>query len=168
MLHSICSFFYVLHIPHNAHNESLKRCKLCHHHLKMGKLRLKKVKQFAEICLLLSGRSQGGSPKKSKDLYTSKLIAKTGLESRFLCLILNFLFFNILFIYCFREGKGGRKRGRETSMCGCFSRTPHWGPGLQPRHVPWLGMNQRPLVHRPVLNPLSHTSQGLNFLNDYP
>ena len=28
-------------------------------------------------------------------------------------------FFKILFIY-FREGNGGKKRGRETSMCGCL------------------------------------------------
>ena len=48
-----------------------------------------------------------------------------------------FLFFKkILFIYLFIEGKGERKRGRETSMCGCFLCTPYWGPGLQPRHVP--------------------------------
>ena len=41
------------------------------------------------------------------------------------------------FIYLiFREGKGGRKRRRETSMCGCLSRAPYWEPGLQPRHVP--------------------------------
>ena len=33
---------------------------------------------------------------------------------------------------------GGRKRGKETSMCGCLSCPPYWGPGLQPRHVPWL------------------------------
>ena len=30
-------------------------------------------------------------------------------------------------IYFQREGKGGR----ETSMCGCLSRTPYWGPGPQ-------------------------------------
>ena len=35
-------------------------------------------------------------------------------------------------------GKGERKRGRETSRCGCLSCTPNWGPGPQPRHVPWL------------------------------
>ena len=50
-----------------------------------------------------------------------------------------FLFFlKILFIYFWREGKWGRKRGREISMCGCLSCVPYWGPGLQPRHVPWL------------------------------
>ena len=45
-----------------------------------------------------------------------------------------FFFFKILFI--FREGEGGRKRARETSMCVCLSCVPYWGPGLQPRHVP--------------------------------
>ena len=25
-------------------------------------------------------------------------------------------------------------------MCGCLSCAPLWGPGLQPRNVPWLGM----------------------------
>ena len=24
-------------------------------------------------------------------------------------------------------------------MCGCLSYAPYWGPGLQPRQVPWLG-----------------------------
>ena len=46
------------------------------------------------------------------------------------------------FIYIFLEGKGGRKKGRETSMCerhiGCLSLLPSWGPGQQPKHVPWL------------------------------
>ena len=40
------------------------------------------------------------------------------------------------FIYSFLEGKGGRKRGKETSMCGCLLCTPYWGPGPQPTHVP--------------------------------
>ena len=42
----------------------------------------------------------------------------------------------ILFIYFQREGQGGRKRGRETSMCSCLSHTPNRGPGPQLRHVP--------------------------------
>ena len=25
-------------------------------------------------------------------------------------------------------------------MCGCLSCAPYWGPGPQPRHVPWLGI----------------------------
>ena len=38
----------------------------------------------------------------------------------------------------FRER--GREEEREISMCGCLSCGPHWGPGLQPRHVPGLGI----------------------------
>ena len=39
------------------------------------------------------------------------------------------------------ERKGGRKRGRETSMCGSLSHAPYWAPGRQPRHTPsWLGI----------------------------
>ena len=40
------------------------------------------------------------------------------------------------FFFFYREEEGGRKTGRETSKCGCFSPTPYWEPGLQPRHVP--------------------------------
>ena len=46
----------------------------------------------------------------------------------------------ILFIF----KKGGRKRGRETSMWGGLSCTPYWEPGSQPRHVPWQESNQWP------------------------
>ena len=52
------------------------------------------------------------------------------------CPLIHFL--KILFIYFWRGEV--RKRGTETSMCGCFSRTPCQGPGLQPRHVLWLGI----------------------------
>ena len=48
----------------------------------------------------------------------------------------NFFFYFIKdFIYLFLDRKEGRKTGRETSMCGCLSCTPYWGPGLQSRHV---------------------------------
>ena len=32
--------------------------------------------------------------------------------------------------FFFRQGKGRRKRGRETSMCGCLLHAPSWGPDL--------------------------------------
>ena len=44
------------------------------------------------------------------------------------------------FIYLVLERGEGREKGRETSMCGCLSCGPYWGPGLQPRRVPWLGI----------------------------
>ena len=30
-------------------------------------------------------------------------------------------------------------------MCGCLSHGPHWGPGPQPRHLPWLGIKPETL-----------------------
>ena len=51
----------------------------------------------------------------------------------------NISFFKRFFLFL-EKGEGGRKRRRETPMCGCLLSTPHWGPGLQPRHVPWLGI----------------------------
>ena len=49
-------------------------------------------------------------------------------------------FFNRFNLFIFREGKRGRRRGRETSMCACLSHTPYWRPGPKPRHVLWLGI----------------------------
>ena len=31
-------------------------------------------------------------------------------------------------------------------MCGCLSHAPYPGPGLQPRHVPWLGIKPTTLL----------------------
>ena len=49
-------------------------------------------------------------------------------------------FLKILFIF---RGEG-RKRGRETSLCGCLFTRSYWGPGLQPRLMCWLGINWQP------------------------
>ena len=86
------------------------------------------------------------------------------------CLVLIFhkhlpylsFFFKILFIYLQREGKGGRKRRRETAMCGCLSYTPNRGPGPHATQACALTGNSTrdPLVCSLALNPLSHTSQG--------
>ena len=46
--------------------------------------------------------------------------------------------------FIFREGKGGRKRGRETSH-GCPSHAPNWGSGLSNSGMcPDWELNQRP------------------------
>ena len=74
------------------------------------------------------------------------------------------LFFFKDFIYLFLErGREGEREGekhwcvRDTTI-SCLSRAPTWGPSLQPRHVPWLGMNGTGdlSVLRHALNPLSH------------
>ena len=46
-------------------------------------------------------------------------------------------------------------------MCGWVSRSAHWGSGPKTKACALTG-NQTgdPLVRRPVLNPLRHTSQG--------
>ena len=72
-----------------------------------------------------------------------------------------FFFKKTLFIY-FIDGKGGRKKGRETSMCGCLL-CPLLGTWPATQACALSGNpTGNPLVCRPAFNPLSHTSQGLN------
>ena len=83
-----------------------------------------------------------------------------------------FFLFKRIYVFIFRErGREGEREGeQETSMCGCLSLGPHWEPGPQPRHVPWLGIEPTTtLFRRPALNPVSYTSQGyLYFLFPVP
>ena len=71
-----------------------------------------------------------------------------------------FYLFIYLFIYLFLERGEGRKRGKETSLCGCLIHTLHQGTQPTPQACALTG-NQinDTLVHRPALNGLSHTSQ---------
>ena len=72
------------------------------------------------------------------------------------------------FIYLFLERGGGKEKKREkTSMCDCLLHAPSWGPGLQPRHVLWVGIKLATLVRKLTLSPLNHTIQGpiWNFLS---
>ena len=43
------------------------------------------------------------------------------------------------FIYFWREGEGGKKRERNITVWLPLT-PPHWGPGPQPRRVPWPGI----------------------------
>ena len=71
-----------------------------------------------------------------------------------------YIFIYLLTYLLFREGKGGRKKGRETSMCGCLSSAPTGDLACNPGMCPNWNPTGNPLVRRPALNPLSHTSQG--------
>ena len=45
------------------------------------------------------------------------------------------------FIYSFLDrGEEKEKEREEISVYGCLSSILFWGPGPQPRHVPWLGI----------------------------
>ena len=76
------------------------------------------------------------------------------------CVSLSF-FKNVIYLFLY-IGEKREKEREEISMCGCLSCGPHWGPGLHPRHVPWLGIKlatfwfaacaQSIELHQPVLN----------------
>ena len=86
--------------------------------------------------------------------------AKGGQGFRFFNFFFGVYFFKD-FIYLFLDRGEGKEK--EASMCSCLSCVPYWGPGAQLRHVPLTGYRTGdPSVHRPALNPLSHTSQGQN------
>ena len=59
-----------------------------------------------------------------------------------------FYFKDFIYLFIFREmgREGEREREREKLWCvwdtltGCLSHAPNQGPGPQPRHVPWLGI----------------------------
>ena len=57
------------------------------------------------------------------------------------------LYFSFLRLYLFifrQKGREGEREG-EKHLCVVASHTPpYWGPGLQPRHVPWLGIEPQP------------------------
>ena len=53
----------------------------------------------------------------------------------------NMTFLKRFYLLNFRQrGREGEREGEEHQHCGCLSHTPHLGPGLQLRHVPWLGI----------------------------
>ena len=68
-------------------------------------------------------------------LLTTLTCLMKNLALNILVLQTSTFFFKIFIYFILDRGKGGRKRGRETSMCGCLSCAPYWGPGLQPRYV---------------------------------
>ena len=72
---------------------------------------------------------------------------------------------NILFTYFQREGKGGRKKGRETVNVWLPLACPLLGTWPTTQACALTGTRtHNALVCRLVLNPLSHTSQGVVFL----
>ena len=88
---------------------------------------------------------------KNTQIVTVVITARQGYRSFkfFLLSLWRFLWFFFFlfkdFIYfIFRERKGRRKRGRETSMCCCLSNAPFWGPGDNPGVCPDWELNWQP------------------------
>ena len=77
----------------------------------------------------------------------------------------------ILFIYFQREGKRGRRRGRETSACERYQlplTCPPLGTWPTTQACALTGNQTGNLsVHKPALNPLSHTSQDHTSLSSF-
>ena len=83
------------------------------------------------------------------------------------------MFFFEDFTDLFLERGGEREKERERNIdarkkhqCVVASSThPNWGPGLQPRHVPWLGIEPETFSFGGRMpNQLSHTGQSPNVL----
>ena len=98
-----------------------------------------------------SGTGQTHSPITSHEFSLSVLvhsflldcIQKLSLTYLYQCHFVGFEFFKD-FIYFQREGKGGRKRGRETPI-SCLSHTsPNWGPSCNPGMCPNRELNPGP------------------------
>ena len=58
------------------------------------------------------------------------------------CVPSHWCLLKILFIYFLERGEGREKDRGKAPMCSHLSCIPHWGPGLQPRHVSILGIKQ--------------------------
>ena len=78
-------------------------------------------------------------PKQHKKYFLKRTLDRTLFLSLLNCFQGFISFFS--FSFYFREGKRGRERGRETSVCRCLLHATHLAchpPGLPPRHVPLL------------------------------
>ena len=66
--------------------------------------------------------------------------------------------------FLYLEGKGGRKRGRKTPMCGCLSRAPTGDLACHPAMCPDWELNQRPLASRASIQSTEPHQPGQEFL----
>ena len=105
------------------------------------------------LCLVVEGNVRLFSKKaqhftsRARVLHFLHILICTCYYLSFCCCCYNhasdFIFLKIiyLFIYLFREGKGGRSRGGEKYQCVVASHVAPTGDlAQQPRHVPWLGI----------------------------
>ena len=77
------------------------------------------------------------------NLFSSYFLQAKRLKEPYKIYVIHSLF-KRFYLFIFREGKGGRKRGRGTSRCGCLSHTPNWQCGPHPGMCPDWESNCRP------------------------
>ena len=96
----------------------------------------------------------GSTPVSSANMMSGQFAVKS-----LFCLRILFFFLRF-YLFIFREmGKEGEEG--EKHQCVVASRTPPTGDlARNPGMCPDWESTSNPLVHRPALNPLSHTSQG--------
>ena len=74
--------------------------------------------------------------------------------------LVEYIFLKRFYSLIFREWERGRNREKETSMCVCHLSAPLGTWPTTQACAPTGNGTSDPLVHRPALNPLSHTGQG--------
>ena len=91
------------------------------------------------------------------------LISSFYLSSLVLSRSVIFFFLTNLF---FRErGNEGERKGEKHQCVGCLSCASHQGPGLQPRQVPWLGIEPETLWFAACAQSTALHQPGPVFLN---
>ena len=95
--------------------------------------------KFVIRCLCCNTESQN----KTKAVPTFGFAGSRNLK---VSMLFNIWLFFKDFTYLFLERGGRNDRGRGASMCGHLSCVPYWGPGPQPRYVPWLGIELETLL----------------------
>ena len=116
-------------------------CKSAHHFLHWESLLMNKTElnQTVHLPILLIYIlmqlliTHQHSEQSCSSIHENGVLRENQSDFQEMCLI--FFVFKDLFVI-FREWG----RARETSMCGSLSHTSYQGPGLQPRHMPWLGI----------------------------
>ena len=90
----------------------------------------------AGVCVEEHARRPGrlGTHRRADNIGPPSL-ALNEVMTYFACCLFFFFFKKRFHPFIFRKEKGERKKGRKTSVCGCFLHAPFWGPGPQPRHV---------------------------------
>ena len=87
-----------------------------------------------------SGQNDTQSPRQPTNLSLAGQVSCPLSDHVPLCLFFFFLTFSFFcltfYLFIFWEEEGRRKKGRDTSICGCLLHTPYWGPDWASNRLP--------------------------------